>query len=131
MNNLISNEEGQGSSPSKTTQSGCCPPATGNGSSCCASEGRSWGKGKALIALIIIIAAIAVGAHSWVKGSSTRTEAVTQAPTCSSPCGTAAGESAAPQSGSCPTQSGGASTSSSCCPAQSQSGTAPGLQQRN
>lgn len=131
MSTPTSDEEVQGSCSSKTMQSGCCPPAGGNGPSCCAPGGSSWGKGKALIALLIIIAAIAVGVNSWVKGAASRTETVTQAPFCSSPCSTASGQPGKAQPGSCPTQSAAASTSSACCPAQSQGGAAPGTQPRN
>ncbi len=131
MSNPTYNEEGQGNCPSKTTQTSCCSPAGETGSSCCAPEGSSWGKGKTLIALFIIIAAIALGAHSWVKGAATRTEAVTQAPCCSAPSGAPSGQSGTAQPGSCPTQAGATTTSSSCCPAQPQSGTAPGVQPRN
>ncbi len=131
MSNLAPHEEGQGTCPSKTTQSGCCPPAVDRGSSCCAPGGSSWGKGKALVALIIIIAAIAVGVNSWVKGSATRTEAAAPAPICSTPCGAASGQPGKAQPGSCPTESAAASTSSPCCPAQSQEGTAPGPQPGN
>jgi len=131
MSNPTSSEEGQGSCSSKTTQSGCCPPAGGNGSSCCAPGGSSWGKGKALIALLIIIAAIAVGVNSWVKRAVSRTEAVPQAPNRSSPCGAASGQPGKAQPGSCPSQSAAASTSSACCPAQPQSDAASGPQPRN
>ncbi len=131
MSNPTYNGEGQSSCSSKTTQSGCCPPASGNGSSCCVPEGSSWGKGKALIALIIIIAAIAVGANSLVKGAATRTEAVPQTPTCSAPCGTASGQTAVTQPGSCPTQGGTTSQSAPCCSVPPQSGAAPGPQPRN
>ncbi len=131
MSNLASDGEGQGSCSYQTTQSGCCPPAGGSGSSCCAPGGSSWVKGKALVALLIIIAAIAVGVNSWVKGSAMRTEAAAPAPICSTPCGAASGQPGKAQPGSCPTESAAASSSSACCPAQSQGGTAPGPQPRN
>jgi hypothetical protein len=131
MSTPTSSEEGQGNCSSKTTQSGCCPTADGNGPLCCAPGGSSWGKGKALIALLIIIAAIAVGVNSWVKGSVSRTEAEPQATNCSSPCGAASGQPGKTQPGSCPSQSAATSTSSSCCPAQPQSDTASGAQPRN
>jgi hypothetical protein len=130
MTNPTSNEEVQGSS-SRTMQSGCCPPAGETGPSCCPPGGSSWGKGKALIALLIIIAAIAVGVNSWVKGAVNRTEAVTQAPNCSSPCGAASGQPVKTQAGSCASQSAAGSTSSACCPAQPQSDAASGPQPRN
>jgi len=145
MNNVASDEEGQGGCSPKTIQPSCCQPAGGNRSSCCAPEGSSWRKGKTLIALIIIIAAIGVGAHSLVKGAATRTELANPASSCSPQCGVAPGQSEKP--GCCPSQSsvaacptaGGKETStqatpappSPCCPGQSPSGAAPGQQQRN
>ncbi len=129
MSTPTSSEEG--SCSSKTTQPGCCPPAGGNKSSCCAPGGSSWGKGKALIALLIVIAAIAVGVNSWMKEAVTRTTEVPQAPNCSSPCGAASGQPGKAQPGSCPSQSAAASTSSACCPAQPQSDAVSGPQPRN
>jgi len=46
---------------------GCCQPAAGNLSSCCYPAEDSWKKGKALVSVIIIIAAIGVGAYSFVR----------------------------------------------------------------
>ena len=37
---------------------------------CCTPGETSWSKGKTLITVIIIIAAIAVGAHSFLSGNS-------------------------------------------------------------
>lgn len=120
MNNVTSNEEGQGGCSFKTTQSSCCQPAGGNGSSCCAPRGSFWGKGKTLIALIIIIAAIGVGAHSLVKEAATRTEAINPSANCSPQCSVSSIQPEAAKPGSCPTQSGAATASppSSCCPAE-------------
>ncbi len=146
MSNPTSNEKVQDSCSSKTAQSGCCTPAEGNGPSCCAPGGSSCGKGKALMALLIIIAAIAVGFNSWVNGAASRTGAAPQAPACSEPCDTAPGQPGKAQPASSPTQCGvtpcpssgvqgtatqaAAPNSSSCCPAQSPGGPAPGTQPR-
>ena len=146
MNNVASDEEGLGCSP-KTTQRSCCQPAGGNGSLCCPPKGSFWGKGKALIALIIILAAIGVGVHSLVKGAATRTEVANPTPVCSPQGSAGSGQSGASKPGFCPTQSAGASctnsvekgtspqstasTPSPCCPVQSQCGVAPGQHQRN
>lgn len=64
-------------------RSGCCPagiPASGGilndggENSCCAPGTRAWGKGKALVSVIIIVAALGVGAHSLVRSTSAQSE---------------------------------------------------------
>ena len=48
----------------------CCQPAAGNVSSCCNPGEASWKKGKTLVSVIIIMAAIGVGANSFLSGNS-------------------------------------------------------------
>ena len=48
----------------------CCQPAAGNASSCCTPGEASWKKGKTLVSVIIIMAAIGVGANSFLSGNS-------------------------------------------------------------
>lgn len=104
MNDLIPDGKEVGSASPNGSQPGCCQPAVGNGSSCCNPPGGSRGKGKMLISLIVIIAAIAVGAYSLARGLSTQTGLSKTATNCSPQC--------------CPASS----QSDSSCPNPSQSG---------
>ncbi len=70
MNDLNSDEKGKSCCPSEEAASTCCQPAAGNLSSCCAPGGASWKKGKTLVSVIIITAAIGVGANSFLNGNS-------------------------------------------------------------
>jgi hypothetical protein len=70
MNDLTSNDKGKSCCASEDTASTCCQPATGNVSSCCAPGAVSWQKGKTLVSVIIIMAAIGVGANSFFNGNS-------------------------------------------------------------
>jgi hypothetical protein len=70
MNDLTSDEKGKSCCASEDAASTCCQPATGNPSSCCAPRAASWKKGKTLISVIIIMAAIGVGANSFLSGNS-------------------------------------------------------------
>jgi glutaredoxin len=110
MNDLIPDGKETGGGSPNGSQPSCCQPAVGNGSSCCDPRGSSWGKGKALISLIIIIAAIGVGANSLLRGAATRTEAVNPASNCSPQCAAASGQSAVSKPGSCPAQCGATSS---------------------
>ncbi len=70
MNDLNSDEKGKSCCPSEEAASTCCQPTAGNPSSCCAPGGASWKKGKTLVSVIIITAAIGVGANSFLNGNS-------------------------------------------------------------
>lgn len=91
MNHVTSNGEGIGGCSSKAAPPTCCQPVDENVSSCCNPKGGSWSKGKALISVIIIMAAIGVGATSFVRGTSTQSAASTPASSCpaQSQCGAA------------------------------------------
>ncbi|MBI5570448.1 MAG: hypothetical protein HY914_10925 [Desulfomonile tiedjei] len=62
--------EGKGTDDGTRDASPCCSSADGQGSSCCNPKQRSWSRGRTLISVIVITAAIAVGTHSWVTGTS-------------------------------------------------------------
>jgi hypothetical protein len=70
MNDLNSDEKGKGCCAPGDAVATCCQPGVNNLSSCCAPGEASWKKGKALVSAIVIVAAIGVGAHSFVKGTS-------------------------------------------------------------
>jgi len=57
-----------------------------------------------MISLIIIIAAIGVGAHSLVKGAATQTEAAKPGSNCPSQCSSVSGQSAVSTPSACPAQ---------------------------
>lgn len=82
MTKLTSNGEATDGCPSKVAPSTCCQPTDDRVSACCNPPGRSWGKGKGLIAGLIILAAIGVGATSFVKGNSSPPEASKPAASC-------------------------------------------------
>lgn len=89
MHNVTSNGEGSGGCSSKVAPSTCCQPADGKESSCCNPKGGSWGKCKGLLAVIIIMAAIGVGAVSFMRGNSTQPVAANPAPCAPNQCGAA------------------------------------------
>lgn len=129
MNDLIPDGKEIGGGSPNWSQTSCCQPADGNGSSCCNPPGGSWGKAKTLISLIVIIVAIGVGAHSLVKGASTQTEVSKPVSNCSPQCGAASCQSVASKPGSsCLPQCGPASSQSEAskpaasCPNPSQCG---------
>ena len=70
MNDLTSDEKGKSCCASEDAAAACCQPAAGNVSSCCAPGEASWKKGKTLVSVIIIMAAIGVGANSFLSGNS-------------------------------------------------------------
>ena len=70
MNDLISDDKGKSCCASEDAATACCQPAAGNISSCCAPGEASWKKGKTLVSVIIIMAAIGVGANSFLSGNS-------------------------------------------------------------
>jgi hypothetical protein len=70
MNDLTSDEERKSCCASEDAASTCCQPGPGNVSSCCAPGAVSWKKGKTLVSVIIIMAAIGVGANSFLSGNS-------------------------------------------------------------
>jgi hypothetical protein len=70
MSEVTSNEKGNNCCSAGDSGSACCQPAAGNASSCCAPEVGSWKKWKTLVSVIIIIAAIGVGANSFLNGNS-------------------------------------------------------------
>jgi hypothetical protein len=87
MHNVTSNGEGTGGCSSKVAPSTCCQYE--KVSLCCNPKGGSWGKGKVLISLIIILAAIGVGAASFMRGNSTQAVAANPAPCAPNQCGAA------------------------------------------
>ncbi len=70
MNDLTSGEKGQSCCASEDTAAACCQPATGNVSSCCSPGEGSWKRWKTLVSVIIIMAAIGLGANSFFNGNS-------------------------------------------------------------
>ncbi len=70
MNDLTSDEKGKSCCASEDAAATCCQPAAGNVSSCCTPGEASWKKGKTLVSVIIILAAIGVGANSFFNGNS-------------------------------------------------------------
>lgn len=72
MSERSPDEKGTGGGCSGNTSNTCCRPDDGKGSSCCSAGG--WGKGKAVISAIIIIAAVGVGANSIMRGTSAQAD---------------------------------------------------------
>ena len=70
MNELTSDEKGKSCCAIEDSGAACCQPDAGNVSSCCSPECASWKKGKTLVSVIIIMAAIGVGANSFLSGNS-------------------------------------------------------------
>jgi hypothetical protein len=70
MNDVTSDEKGKSCCGSEDAAATCCQPAAGNASSCCAPEAVSGKKWKTLVSVIIILAAIGVGANSFLSGNS-------------------------------------------------------------
>lgn len=85
MNNVTSDGKGIGDGSPKGTGPSCCQPADGQESRCCGPQSRC--KGKALIAALIIMTAIGVGAVSLMRGNAA--QPVTATPTSCPPsqCG--------------------------------------------
>ena len=74
MNDLNPDEKGKSCCAVENAASSCCQPTAGNVSSCCSPRDGSWSKGKVIISVIIIVAAIGVGANSFVRGTSTQAD---------------------------------------------------------
>lgn len=79
MNDLTSHEKGKSCCGSEDTAATCCQPATGNPSSCCSPGEVSWKKGKMFVSIIIILAAIGVGANSLLSGNSAQSYTIVPA----------------------------------------------------
>lgn len=70
-------DEGEmGGVPLKDAQSTCCQTSGGSASSCCNPESGSRSKGKMLISAIIIVAALGVGANSFVRVTSAQSDKI-------------------------------------------------------
>jgi len=115
MSDALSDDKRKSGCSSNDATTICCQPSDEKISSCCNPKGGSWHKGKALLAALIILAAIGVGAVSFMRGNAAQSVAVAPASSCSTPCGatsctnsgkggTAAAEAPKPAS-SCPDQS--------------------------
>ncbi len=70
MSGVASDEKGKSCCTTADSKTACCQSQPANASSCCTPGETSWSKGKTLIAVIIIIAAVAVGTHSIWSGNS-------------------------------------------------------------
>jgi hypothetical protein len=70
MSELASDEKGKSCCTTADSKTACCQSEPANVSSCCSPGEASWEKGKTLIAVIIIVAAVAVGTHSFLSGNS-------------------------------------------------------------
>jgi hypothetical protein len=69
MNDPTSDEKGKSCCASEDAAA-CCQPAAGNSSSCCNPGSVSGKKWKTLVSVVIILAAIGVGANSFFNGNS-------------------------------------------------------------
>jgi len=79
MNEVTSDEKGKSCCAIEDSGATCCQPETGNVSSCCNPGEASWKKSKALVSMIIIMAAIAVGANSFLSGNSAQSYTIVPA----------------------------------------------------
>ena len=70
MSEVAPDEKGKSCCATADSKTACCQSEPANASSCCSPGETSWKKGKTLIAVIIIIAAVAVGTHSFLSGNS-------------------------------------------------------------
>jgi hypothetical protein len=70
MNDLTSGGRGKSCCTSEAAAVACCQPAAGKASSCCAPGPVSAKKWKTPVSVIIILAAIGVGANSFLSGNS-------------------------------------------------------------
>ena len=70
MNESTSGGKEESCCAARDSTSICCEPTAGNLSSCCSPKAVSWKKRKLLVSVIIIMAAIGVGLHSFVRGTS-------------------------------------------------------------
>jgi hypothetical protein len=74
MNDLNSDEKIVSGCCSQGESSFCCQPSDGKASTCCGPEDGSRRKVKLLISVIVIIAALGVGANSYVRGTSVQSD---------------------------------------------------------
>lgn len=118
MDNVTSHGDGIGGSSSKGAPSTCCQSVDEEVSSCCNPKGGSWSKGKALLAALIILAAIGVGAVSFMRGNATQSVAAAPASFYSTP----GGATSCTNSGMGGTAAAEAPKPAACCPAQSPCG---------
>lgn len=70
MNESTSGGRGESCCAAQDSASTCCEPTARSLSSCCSPGAGSSNKGKLLVSLLIILAAIGVGVHSLVRGTS-------------------------------------------------------------
>jgi hypothetical protein len=70
MNDPNSDVKGNCCGAAEDAAATCCQPSDGKLFSCCNPKDGSWTKGKVLISVIIITAAIAVGANSFLRVTS-------------------------------------------------------------
>ena len=68
MSDVLSDDKRKSGCSSNDATTTCCQPSDEKVSSCCNPKGGSWSKGKALLATLIILAAIGVGAVSFSEG---------------------------------------------------------------
>lgn len=70
MNYPTSDKENESCCVSKHAPANCCQTPADSSSACCAPEERSWKNKKTLLSVIIILAAMGVGANSFFNGNS-------------------------------------------------------------
>ena len=70
MSEVASDEKGKSCCTTADSKTACCQSEPANASSCCTPGEASWKKSKTLISVIIIMAAVAVGTHSFLSGNS-------------------------------------------------------------
>jgi hypothetical protein len=70
MNEVTSDEKGRSCCAIEDSGATCCQPEARKVSSCCNPGQASWKKWKVLVSVIIIMAAIAVGANSFLSANS-------------------------------------------------------------
>jgi hypothetical protein len=70
MSGVTSDEKGKSCCTTADSKTACCQSEPANASSCCTPGEASWKKSKTLISVIIIMAAVAVGTHSFLSGNS-------------------------------------------------------------
>jgi hypothetical protein len=70
MSGVAPDEKGKSCCTNADSKTACCQSDPANVSSCCSPGEASWKKGKTLISVVIIMAAVAVGAHSFLSGNS-------------------------------------------------------------
>jgi hypothetical protein len=70
MSDVTSDEKGKSCCASEDPGATCCQPAAGSLSLCCAPGAVSWKTGKTVVSVVIILAAIGMGANSFFNGNS-------------------------------------------------------------